>query len=260
MKFLQLGCFCFKLYFVSFPVFCFLLMLPMTSSLNNNTAFFNSTLNSSVIIRNNILAFQSNTFQRAFSFKTCDNGQLLYQIGQSGDEFSIKLINGSINIKWKSGSSEVAMSTNAQLNNNAWYILDLRNRLGVVTVEILKGRQREHLILLSNSTYQSSLLTISLSGSGGLVIGRDFTGCVREGPGVTFRDNTNVRDVEVEWSFNTCPLDGISCNSGMYSKKLYVLKNLNILLDQTLRGKFDRVSKFWLFKFSPKYCLFCSSC
>ena len=221
-------------------------MLPMTSGLNNNTAFFNATLNSSVIIRNNILAFQSNTFQRAFSFKTCDNGQLLYQIGQSGDEFSIKLINGSINIKWKSGSSEVAMSTNAQLNNNAWYILDLRNRLGVVTVEILKGRQREHLILLSNSTYQSSLLTISLSGSGGLVIGRDFTGCVREGPGVTFRDNTNVRDVEVEWSFNTCPLDGITCNSGMYSEKLYVLKNLNILLDQTFRGKFDRVSKFWL--------------
>lgn len=189
-------------------------MLPFASSLNNSTAFFNSTLNSSVTIHNNILTFQSNTFQRAFSFKTCYNGQLIYQRGQSGDEFSVILINGSINIRWKSGNSEIAMTTKAQLNNNAWYIMDLRNRLGVITMEILRGRQRECLIYLANSTYQSSLLGINLSGSAGLVIGRDFTGCVQEGPGVTFINNANVRDVEVEWSFDTCPLDGITCNSG----------------------------------------------
>jgi hypothetical protein len=191
-----------------------ILLLPLTLSLNNNTAFFNSSFNSSIVITNNILTFQSNGFQRAFSFKTCYNGQLLYQRGQSGDYFSLRLINGTLDIRWKSGASQISVTADTKLNNNAWYYLVLQNRLGVVTLEISKGARREHSIFLANSTYQSSLLAIDLTGSEGLVIGRDYTGCVLEGPRVIFRDNSNVRAIGVLWSLNTCPMDGITCNSG----------------------------------------------
>ncbi|XP_061164593.1 protein crumbs-like isoform X2 [Saccostrea echinata] len=206
---------------VGFYFAYYLLLLPLTSSLNNSTAYFNSTFNSSLTINNNILTFPSNAFQKAFSFKTCYNGQLLYQRGQSGDFFSIQLINGSLDIRWKSGTSQISVTANTRLNNNAWYLLDLRNTLGVVTLEILKGSRIEHRIFLANSTYQSSLFTIDLTGHEGLVIGRDFTGCVLEGPGVTFKDNSNVRAVGVLWSLNTCPLDGITCNSDEVSRFCY---------------------------------------
>ncbi|KAK3088892.1 hypothetical protein FSP39_025053 [Pinctada imbricata] len=158
--------------------------------------------------------YSSSDFKKAFSFRTCStNGQLLHQRGGSGDYFSVSVINGSLDVRWRAGSTEEVLAIGSNLYNNRWYYVNIFTILGSTRLEVNLGSNLLASDVLGNGTYRTSLWRADLRGSGDLTVGSHFTGCIQQGPGVTFENNNAIQPIGVSWSNTSCPIDGVTCNS-----------------------------------------------
>ena len=169
------------------------------------------------MLTSSVLRFNQSDFKKAFSFRTCSHqGQLLYQRGTNGDFFTLSVINGTLDVRWQAGTEGEAIIIGSNLYNNNWYYVSVYTILGSTKLDVKQGSVLKESVTLGNGTYRTSLWRTDLSGSGELVIGRGFTGCIQQGPGVIFENNNEIQPIGVSWSNTSCPLDSVTCNSGMY--------------------------------------------
>ena len=152
--------------------------------------------------------------QTEFSFRTCDSGQLLFQNASSGDSLKLLIVNGSMEFHWSILNNQSYVTVGEDLNNNQWWTVTIQRYLGDIYLNISQGGKVEHYAKLSNSTFRSYFSSINLSGSVGLYVGQDFTGCLLEGPNVLFLNNPALLSNYVSWSNTSCPQIHSACPSG----------------------------------------------
>ncbi|XP_021351152.1 protein crumbs-like isoform X2 [Mizuhopecten yessoensis] len=200
----------------------FLLDVPTQATTNGRVAVFNVSMNSSLNIQGTNFAWNVSGAQLAFSYRTCSGGQLLYQNGSTGDFISLDLnSNGTLEFRWKTGNQEYFMSYgNSLIGKDFYYVKFVRTVVGVLVLEVQLYGQTVLNVHIANSTSRESIWHVNLGGSTGIQVGRHLTGCVMEGPGISFRNNSHVQPINVLWN-DTCPIsscstageDGNQCSS-----------------------------------------------
>ena len=169
-------------------------------------------MNSSLVLTQTTFNFSIKSFRIAFSFLTCNEGQLLYQRGNSGDYIKVYLQNNIFYFSWKSGVTNVVLNVANNLDKNTWYFLDIFEHTGDIKLHLQKGGLSIADVIIANNTYRASIFRINLSGSIGLQIGgTDFTGCVMQGPYVLFLNNPNIVADHILWNDTDCPLISTDC-------------------------------------------------
>ncbi|XP_069119516.1 LOW QUALITY PROTEIN: protein crumbs homolog 1-like [Argopecten irradians] len=202
--------------------FLFLLDVPTEATTNGRVAFFNVSMNSSLQIRGTNFTWNQIGAQLAFSYRTCSGGQLLYQRGSTGDFLSLDLnSNGTLEFRWKTGNEEhFIYYGNSLIGKDFYYVKIQRTVLNVLALEVVLYGNVVLNVSIANTTYRESIWHADLGGSAGIQVGRHLTGCVMEGPGISFRNNSNVEPINVLWG-DTCPVtscftageDGNQCAS-----------------------------------------------
>lgn len=136
----------------------------------------------------------------SFSFRTCSNGELLYQEGISGDFVNVTLLpSSSLEFAWQVNRLHRSVVAGSNLIDNRWHDVDLVHNLGTVTLSVSKNS-----VLVANNTYNTDLFDLRLeSAHPQLTVGRGFTGCILQGAGVVLNDSS-IYSYEVDW--RKCPL------------------------------------------------------
>ena len=184
----------------------------VTAQVNGNIAYFNATLNSTLDIRQTTINLDQTNVVYGFSFRTCIGGHLIKQTAPNGELFSIILTTDSLNLKWRHGNFQEVINVRRSFIGNKWYYLQLKNVLGQAKLIIQSGQNVLEDIVIANSTYRTSFWQLDFTGSYGLELGRSYTGCILQGPGIVFKNNLNILAVNIVWSENQCHLD--ACSTG----------------------------------------------
>ncbi|RUS73488.1 hypothetical protein EGW08_018748 [Elysia chlorotica] len=159
------------------------------------------------------------------TFRTCSgNGELLSLVQEASSSSSssssslsslaLRLVNGSVALSWNltTGQSQsVAAPVGRVVSDNAWYRVRVRYQLEALTLAVYGAALSESSlgeVVVANSSYNSVLLTTSLTGT--LTIGQGFHGCMFQGPGVDF-NTPGLVAFGVDW--DTCP-QFQGCSSG----------------------------------------------
>ena len=182
--------------------------------LQRQSAFFNNTgtTESNIVLPNLLIDLQK---RLQFSFRSCHSGQLVYQESGNGENsIAIEIDNlGKIKLifRFENNVDQVQMSTDRNLLDNQWYSLDILFEIGVINVIIEQGRQRVESLFVSNSTFRSYLWTLDLSGSNGVIVGRNYTGCIQQGIGLSFDSVDTQVSGDVRWDVCLQPSSVGSC-------------------------------------------------
>ncbi|KAK2721506.1 protein crumbs-like [Artemia franciscana] len=145
-----------------------------------------------------------------FSFRTCGPkgyGTILLQEGNNGDFIKLDLKpfeeGGNLRLTINSQGSVYTTSVGTALNDNIWHYVELKSELGSLQLSV--GSETA---LVANATIKPELLSNerieSLSSGGELIVGKDFTGCLLQGPSITFTKPEFFDAVGVEWG--PCPI------------------------------------------------------
>lgn len=188
----------------------------MTAAENGGRyGYFSQENSSSVLLQNAVWNIRTSGQQTAFSLRTCSNGELLYQSGARGDFLKLSLINGTLEFHWSVGTRQNSILVGNDLNNDEWWTLSVQRYLGNLYLNVTKSGRVYFSEIISNSTFRSYFSSIDFSGTAGLYVGRDFTGCLMEGPTVIFsKNNAYIRWNNVIWSNTSCPQLDASCALG----------------------------------------------
>ena len=159
------------------------------------------------------LSLQNHT---TFSFRTCGSGTLISQTGASGDSLEISLnSNGYMQFGWthfQDPSEGLLIFNDTVLSTNHWYTVDIIFLQGVITLSVEQGSTVLYSHILSTSTFNRFLWSLSLSGGSSILVGQGYTGCIQQGLGILL--SAAESSDNVEW--DTCPLEG-SRGCGEYS-------------------------------------------
>ena len=175
--------------------------------------YFSQTNNSSVVIKQTTWNVRDSG-QTEFSFRTCSNGELLFQQGAGGDFLKLLILNGTIEFHWSINQTKDKVFIGSGLNDNEWYSVSSHKYLGKLFLNVTKAGSILFSEEISNSTYRTYFLNLNLSGSTGLHVGRGLTGCLLEGPNVIFLNNLNLEWSNVDWSSGSCPRSDNTCVVG----------------------------------------------
>ncbi|XP_045483741.1 protein crumbs isoform X3 [Harmonia axyridis] len=144
--------------------------------------------------------------QTGISFRTCVGGNLFSQ--QQNDEIFELVVKkeGMIFFARTSGKTfEERIAGN--YTNNRWHTVYLQYTLGNLTITI-----DDKIWLLANSSYNHEVLTspgLYNEGAAVLLIGKQFNGCIQEGPSIVF--NKDIISSSHNVIFEPCPLTDFSC-------------------------------------------------
>lgn len=181
---------------------------------NNRLAFFNASINSIAYLPT-VLSLRSQL--TAFSFRTCSFGQLLEQEGTtkngSRDKLAVDLLqSGELQLSWLvNGNVGSETSRGYNWRTNLWYTVDVRFHFGQINLRVVQGTKDLFGVLISNSTFRRDLWDLDLTGGSDVIVGRNFTGCIQEGP--LFPLSTTRSSTGVTWG--ECPLaDSLEDNCG----------------------------------------------
>ncbi|KAL3872299.1 hypothetical protein ACJMK2_040233 [Sinanodonta woodiana] len=195
---------------LSYFFFLFLLAGIVSGDTGQKYGFFNRSENSYVRLVNTSWNLQKLT---GFSFRTCSGGEILYQNGTSGDFLQLEITNGTLKFQWLVQTTSLTVPVLQNLNNNAWYTVNLQYYLGNLFLNISQGHTQLKSEIIANSTYRTYLFNINLSNSLGLSVGKDYTGCIMEGPNVIFVNNSLTVN-NVYWSNTPCQKSENNCPTG----------------------------------------------
>ncbi|KAL4219251.1 DNA repair protein Rad9 [Mactra antiquata] len=174
--------------------------------------YFSQENNSHVLIRNGEWDISVSGHQAEFSFRTCSNGEFLYQRGASGDFLLLTLINGTLEFHWKIGDFQSTIFIGNDMNNDEWWTVSSQGYLGNAFLNVSRGGRVFFSEIISNSTFRNYFENIDFGGTEGLYVGKGFTGCLMEGPTVIFSTFNINRDVHnVIWSNTSCLHNDVSC-------------------------------------------------
>lgn len=177
--------------------------------------YFSQENSSYVLLKNVLWDVADNNQQTEFSFRTCSNGEFLYQSGATEDYLKLLLINGTLEFHWSIQAVQSNTIIGDNLNNDEWWTLSVYRFLGNLYLNVTKGGNVHFSEIISNSTYQTYISNLDLSGTRGLYVGRGYTGCIMEGPTVIFsKNNPNTEWQGVIWSNTSCPQNDASCAIG----------------------------------------------
>lgn len=154
------------------------------------------------------------TWQTEFSFRTCtENGELLYQMGSTGDYLRLRLSNGSLQFAFRTLGVVSNIFIGSNLADNLWYKIEMSRVIGVNSLKISQASRTLFTKVLSNSTYNRHLLNVNIAGGARLTVGQTFVGCLSEGRGVLL--SAAVESSNVLW--NQCPLqEQAGCPQGRW--------------------------------------------
>ena len=184
---------------------------------NGKYGYFSEVNSSKVLLSGTVWDVVTNNKQTEFSFRTCSNGELLFQNGTGGDSLRLHLVNSSLEFQWKVGNQSGNVLVAGSFNTNEWFNVNMYRLLGNLYLNVSRAGRVIHHEIISNSTFRMYILTIDLSGSMGLYVGRDFTGCFMEGVNVIFSSNVNIVTQSVIWSNESCTQSDNTCaNIGKY--------------------------------------------
>ncbi|KAJ9583885.1 hypothetical protein L9F63_021777, partial [Diploptera punctata] len=138
------------------------------------------------------------------SFRTCVGGELFSQTN-GPNKISLEVRNDGLLFSVKINEESFDTQLNVRLLDNTWHLVNLLYRLGNLTLSV-----HGHSKIVANSTYNSEILRYPelSSGNSVLIVGRDFHGCLLEGPSLVFNVST-VQSHNVEWG--RCLLSTSSC-------------------------------------------------
>lgn len=178
--------------------------------------YFSQTNNSSVVLNGTTWNVRDSG-QTEFSFRTCSNGELLYQQGAGGDFLKLLILNGTLEFHWSISHNIDKVFLGSGLNDNEWYTVSSHKYLGKLFLNVTKAGKILFSEVISNSTHRIYFPSLNLTGHVGLHVGRGFTGCLMEGPNVIFLNNLFIQWSNVEWSNVSCVRSDNSCVVGKYS-------------------------------------------
>ncbi|PSN38075.1 hypothetical protein C0J52_00824 [Blattella germanica] len=138
------------------------------------------------------------------SFRTCVGGELFSQTnGQNS--VSLEVRNEGLIFTVVVNGQKFDTRLTVRFLDNIWHSVNLLYRLGNLTLSV-----QGHSQIVANSSYNSEILRYPnvKNGNSVLIVGRDFHGCLLEGPGLVFNVST-VQAHNVEWG--QCPLTINSC-------------------------------------------------
>jgi len=179
--------------------------------------YFAQENSSYVLLQTSTWDVLSSGAQTEISFRTCDNGELLYQSGggDNSDFLQLSIQNGTLAFNWSVGLHQEEVILGNFLNNNVWWTVTLQRYLGNLSLNISLRGAVKFSEIISNSTFRTYFRSLDLSSSVGIYVGRNYTGCLLEGPNVIFINNPSILSNNVEWSntscsqtFNDCPAGG----------------------------------------------------
>ncbi|CAG9772773.1 unnamed protein product [Ceutorhynchus assimilis] len=141
------------------------------------------------------------------SFRTCFGGSLLSQ-KQSEESVELLVNKKAIYFRAQVDGDSYEEEIYGTFLNNRWHTVFMLYSQGNLTMNV-DGESK----IIANSTYNNPLLTSSklyddMKGSV-LLIGKNFNGCLLEGPNVVFDDHLIYYNHNVE--FETCPIPMDSC-------------------------------------------------
>ena len=203
-------------YYFSGALIGLLIQTRVAESGQGKYGYFTQSNNSSVVIHQTTWNVRDSGQQTEFSFRTCSNGELLFQQGAGGDFLKLLIINGTIEFHWSIGSNIDKVYIGNSLNDNEWYVVTSHLYLGKLFLNVTKGSRRLFSEEISNATFRTYFQTIELTGNSGLHVGRGFTGCLMEGPNVIFLNNDFTEWNNVEWSNDSCVQSDNSCAFGKF--------------------------------------------
>ena len=187
--------------------------------------YFSEAANSSALLQQTYWNVRGPGGQQTeFSFRTCNNGELLIQTGTThGDWLQLLIKDGKLEFHWKIGQNQSNVKIGSNLYNNEWYTFNSNHYLGNLFFNISQGGNILFSERISNTTYRTYFSSVDLTGSSGLFVGRGFTGCIMEGPNVLFVNNNNLQTSNVQWSPTPCPQSDNSCTtSKLYFAEFYL--------------------------------------
>ena len=190
----------------------------MVGSGEQRYGYFSQTNNSSVVLKQTTWNIGVSG-QTEFSFRTCSNGELLFQQGAGGDFLKLLILNGTVEFHWSINQTIDKVYIGTGLNDNEWYTVSSHKYLGKLFLNVTKAGTILFSEEISNSTYRTYFQNLDLAGNSGLHVGRGLTGCLLEGPNVIFLNNLNLEWSNVEWSNESCPQSENSCVVGKSSEK-----------------------------------------
>ena len=189
----------------------------MSAENGGRYGYFSQENSSSVLLKNAVWNVRTSGQQTEFSFRTCSNGQLLKQSGAGGDILKLLLINGTLEFHWTIGNVQDSTTVGNNLNNDEWWTLSIQRYLGNVYLNVTQSGRVHFSEIISNSTFRSYFSNINFSGTVGLYIGLEYTGCLMEGPTVIFSNNNpNTVWNNVIWSNTSCPQHDANCAIGKF--------------------------------------------
>ncbi|XP_060527208.1 protein crumbs [Cylas formicarius] len=174
--------------------------LPYAGPSNQSEAYFNG---SSYLRLQTTISLKRPT---GLSFRTCQGGKLFSQ-QQNDDLLELSVNPKGVVFKAKSDGILYEEIMFGNYVNNKWHTVFLQYRLGNLTLEVDGNLQ-----LVANSSYHYDLLAGSglyNEGAAVLLIGKNFNGCLLEGPSVVFEPNLITSSHNVV--FGRCPIPLDSC-------------------------------------------------
>ena len=186
----------------------------MAGSGEGKYGYFSQNSNSLVVLNDTLWNVKTSGQQTEFSFRTCSNGELLFQQGTVGDLLKLLIINGTLEFHWIIGQNTDRSYVGTSLNDNQWYTVTSHFYLGKLYLNVTKAGKVKFSEEISNSTHRTYFQSIDLTGNSGLTVGRNFTGCLMQGPNVIFLNNDFITWNNIEWSNSSCARSDNSCVVG----------------------------------------------
>ncbi|XP_072395755.1 protein crumbs [Diabrotica undecimpunctata] len=144
--------------------------------------------------------------QTGLSFRTCYGGNLFSQ-QLNDDLIELSVNSDEVGFEARTGGKKYEHKILGNFLNNKWHTVYLQYVSGNLTIEVDGNIQ-----LLANSTYRNELLVspgLYNEGAAVLLIGKQFNGCLLEGPTVVFDPNLIKSNHNV--LFKSCPIPYDSC-------------------------------------------------
>ena len=134
------------------------------------------------------------------NFRTCDSGEILTQTGSNGDTFTLSIIpSGFVQATWTVGMVYKFVDVGPNYaTNSGWVLFKLQYTLGSIRLSV-----GDSVTTLASDSLNSELLTIDLSGGSGIVLGRNFEGCIEQVSGIQLDSASSWNNVE----WGVCPLE-----------------------------------------------------
>lgn len=185
----------------------FILLFLSTTDALGSFGYFNGT---SYVSLSSTWRITQNT---ALSFRTCSGGELLHQRGANNDSLTLSVHNSSVVFQWNINGINSSIIIGDDLASSDWLFAQFTFIFGVLRINISRSSTILFSSIIATNSFRSYILQADLAGETSLYVGRNFRGCIYEGPNVILSSNDSViEDTSVDW--DSCPLQADCAKGG----------------------------------------------